>query len=150
MLFALLSPPDQGIGPTHGTKHEFPVKSRLPEHPIVSGIPNVWLHGEDELYHAQRGPAENIEILASAYSAEEEKGTGEHEPVLWTVTYGKGRVFASVLGHGPEAVHCVGHQTYLARGLEWAATGAVTIPVPEGFPEEKKVSIISPGDVLWS
>ena len=26
-------------------------------------------------------------------------GTGEHEPMIWTVAYGKGRVFYSALGH---------------------------------------------------
>jgi len=97
-----------------------------------------------------RGPAENIDILASAYSAKDQGGTGEHEPVLWAVTPGGGRVVASVLGHGPEAVHCVGHQTFLARGLEWTATGAETIPVPKDFPEEEKVSVVNPEDVLWS
>lgn len=144
------SSPDHGIGPQHGKKHEFPIKSRNFDHPIMSGIPDIWLHSEDELYHSMRGPAENIEILASAYSAEEQGGTGEHEPILWTVAPEKGRVVASVLGHGPEGIHCVGHQTFLARGVEWAATGAVTIPIPKDFPEEKEVSIIDPEDVQWS
>lgn len=144
------TPPFHGIGPGHGKRHAFPVKSRRPDHPIMRGIPYVWLHGEDELYHVMRGPAENIDILASAYSAKDQRGTGEHEPVLWTVTQGRSRVVASVLGHGPESVYCVGHQTLLARGVEWAATGAVTIPVPKDFPNKDESSVISPGEVLWS
>ena len=96
-----------------------------------------------------RGPAEQIEILASAYDAKEIGGTGFHEPVFWTVNPGEGRVVASVLGHGREPNHCVGHQTLLARGVEWAATGAVTIPIPQDFPEEEKLSIVNPEDVQW-
>jgi hypothetical protein len=34
---------------------------------------------------------------------------------------------------------CVGFQTVLLRGTEWAATGKVTIPVPAEFPTKDKV-----------
>jgi len=144
------TPPAHGIGPGHGKMHVFPVKSRQPTHPIMSGLPETWLHGEDELWHVMRGPAEDIEILASAYSDPDQRGTGEHEPLLWTVNHGKGRVFVSVLGHGQEAIHCVGHQTLLARGVEWVASGDVTIGVPRDFPKDKTTSVVMPEDVIWS
>jgi uncharacterized protein len=50
---------------------------------------------------------------------------------LWTVDYGKGRVFVTALGHDPEAMKSAGFIATLARGTEWAATGAVTIPLPD-------------------
>ena len=53
--------------------------------------------------------------------------------MILTIGYGKGRVFHTPMGHvgGTAPVHCVGFQTVIARGTEWAATGAVTIPVPK-------------------
>jgi type 1 glutamine amidotransferase len=51
-----------------------------------------------------------------------------------TLTYGNGRVFHTVLGHADYSMKCVGFITTLARGTEWAATGSVTIPVPDDFP----------------
>jgi hypothetical protein len=55
-----------------------------------------------------------------------------------TSPYGKGRVFTTVMGHAmgvdTTAIRCVGFRTTMLRGAEWAATGKVTIPIPEDFP----------------
>jgi type 1 glutamine amidotransferase len=51
-----------------------------------------------------------------------------------TVRYGNGRVFHTVLGHADYSMRCVGFITTLLRGTEWAATGKVTIGVPDDFP----------------
>ncbi len=59
----------KGIGGTHGARSEFSVKVRMSEHPITKGLPANWMHGTDELYSLLRGPAENMEILATAFSA---------------------------------------------------------------------------------
>lgn len=37
-----------------------------------------------------------------------------------------------------QAIQCVGFQTLMARGAEWAATGKVTVPIPQEFPSETK------------
>ena len=57
-------------------------------------------------------------------------GAGLNVPMLWTVNYGKGRVFVTALGHDPEAMKSAGFIATYTRGTEWAATGAVTIPLP--------------------
>jgi type 1 glutamine amidotransferase len=57
-------------------------------------------------------------------------GPGLNQPILWTLSYGQGRVFADMLGHDVAAVNTVGAATVFARGAEWAATGAVTLPIP--------------------
>jgi uncharacterized protein len=75
-----------------------------------------------------------VTVLATAYSDKAKKGTGTHEPMIWTVKYGQGRVFHSPLGHDVNAMRCVGFMATLQRGTEWAATGAVTIPLPTDFP----------------
>lgn len=118
----------------HGPQHEFRVETRRPDHPIMAGLPKIWLHTRDELYDSLRGPAEQVEILATAYSSPEEKGTDRREPMLMTVRYGEGRVFHTVLGHADYSMNCVGFITTLLRGTEWAATGEVTIEVPDDFP----------------
>ena len=118
----------------HGPQHEFLVMHRDDDHPITRGLPKFWMHAKDELYDSLRGPAENLHVLATAYSDPAKKGTGRHEPMLMTLEYGRGRVFHTVLGHADYSMHCVGFVTTLARGAEWAATGKVTLPVPDDFP----------------
>ena len=127
-----------GRGGSHGAQHEFVVETRDPDHPIVRGLPARWLHGKDELYDRLRGPAKNVTVLASALSAKETKGSDEHEPSLMTINYGRGRVFHTAMGHGMEAIKCVGFAVTLQRGTEWAATGRVTQKVPAIFPTETK------------
>jgi len=128
----------RGGAGSHGPQHVYDIQVRVPEHPIMKGLPPVFQHGPDELYDRLRGPAENITILATAYSSKDQKGTGRHEPVFMVIDYGKGRVFQTVLGH---AVHHLRQQSFITtfqRGTEWAATGKVTIPVPEGFPNREE------------
>ena len=124
-----------GEGGTHGVYREFPVETRNAEHPITQGLPAKWMHAADELYAKLRGPAENLTVLATGWSDVSKLD----EPLLMVIDYGKGRVFHTALGHDVTSVRCVGFQTTLARGAEWAATGAVTLPVPENFPTAEKV-----------
>ena len=119
-----------GRGGSHGAQHEFTVVVRNAEHPVTKGMPSSWLHMKDELYDSLRGPAENINILATAYSP----GTKRHEPMIFTVEYGKGRVFHTPMGHGNDSQSCVGYITTLQRGAEWAATGKVMTEIPKDFP----------------
>ena len=124
-----------GGGGTHGAQQEFVVTIRQPDHPIVKGMPKEWLHAKDELYANLRGPAEQCEILATAFSDK----TRKHEPQLMAIQYHKGRVFHNAMGHADYSMRCVGFYTSLQRGTEWAATGKVTLPIPDNFPTKDKV-----------
>lgn len=119
-----------GAGGTHGNQHEFVVEARDTEHPIMKGLPEKWKHTADELYSKLRGPAKNMQILATAYHDPAQRGTGENEPILMVISYGQGRVFHTTLGHSTISMSGLGFQVTLCRGAEWAATGKVTLPAP--------------------
>jgi len=194
-----------GIGGTHGARSDFSVRTRSFDHPITRGMPANWMHGNDELYSLLRGPAENMEILATAYSTAagslgrtpnqnapaRSQGSltsqlkqiiagagldfkevtnymvsmdldtaamvkmmtqylssqpgpgasrrGRDEPVLMTITYSKGRIFHTILGHADEpdggpAMQCVGFIVTFQRGAEWVVSGEVTQEIPFDFP----------------
>ncbi|MFI3259739.1 MAG: ThuA domain-containing protein [Rikenellaceae bacterium] len=119
-----------GKGGSHGRRVPFDVTVRNSDHPIMRGLPQTWTQIDDELYSNLRGPAENIEVLATAYSQKESGGSGKEEPILFTITYGKGRIFHTVLGHTRKDFTTAvrtnrGFQVTLSRGVEWAATGRV-------------------------
>ncbi|MCD7900867.1 MAG: ThuA domain-containing protein [Bacteroides sp.] len=131
----------------HGLQHPSTIINRSPGHPITNGLPTEWEHFKDEIYARLRGPARNLEILATTYEDAGDERGGRHEPVLWTVKYGKGNVFVSLLGHAgndPElryAMECTGFQVTLLRGAEWAATGQVTQQVPTDFPRKGIITL---------
>lgn len=130
-------------GPTgkHGPMQPFQIVVRNADHPITQGLPEKFMHTDDELYGWLRGPAKNLTVLATAFAPKEKGGADEHEPVLFTVQYGKGRVFFQALGHTPKELKAVSFITTFQRGAEWAATGKVTQKVPEDFPSADKASI---------
>jgi len=133
---------DETPGPAgaHGPQSEYQIQIRNTEHPITKGMPEKWMHTKDELYNSLRGPAENMEVLATAYSDPKNKGTDRHEPALMVLTYGKGRIFHNIMGHADYSVNCIGFLTSMLRGAEWAATGKVTQEIPNDFPTAEKSS----------
>jgi uncharacterized protein len=150
---AVVRDPEPGAAGYHPRPFVFPVVTRDATHPITAGLPATWMHAEDELYSLLRGPAKNLTVLATARSGFEHGGTGRDEPVLFTVTYGAGRVFHTVLGHAadahPPGLECAGFIVTFQRGAEWAATGKVTQRVPPDFPASNR-DTSTPEDVrLW-
>ena len=135
-----------GPGGSHGSEREYPMHCRTSDHPITRGLPDNWIHGRDEMYDRMRGPANIKDLLYSGYAIAKKGGSGREEPLVFTVDYGKARIFHLMLGHaGPTAdnspaMQCVGFQTLLLRGTEWAATGKVTQPVPADFPTAESAS----------
>jgi len=127
----------EGPGNGHGPSHSFEIIVRLKDHPIMKGLPEKWQHVTDELYHGMRGPCENMTLLASAFSAKDKGGTGCNEPMMWTVSYGKGRAFVYLPGHDGKVLEAPDSQALIPRGCEWAATGEVTLPAPADFSAPK-------------
>lgn len=141
-------PAGEGPGAGHGPQHAYPVIVRDREHPVMQGFPAEWLHPADELYHGQRGPAEGMHILATAYSAPDRNGTGFHEPMVWWIPFGEGKVFTTLLGHvgrnqPPDSwpMRDRAFQAIVTRGCEWTATGKVSLPLPSDMPTAEAAAL---------
>jgi uncharacterized protein len=100
---------------SHEKNRDLTVKTIKPDHPVMQGFPATWHNKADELYKNERiWP--NTVPLAQAYGED----TKQDHVVIWVNTYGKGRVFATTLGH---ANHTMSDPVYLdlvTRGLLWA------------------------------
>jgi len=128
----------------HSPAHDFTVEIRDRDHPITKGLKASFPVQRDELYaNLKWQPEGSYHVLATAWDdhslyknpRQPTPGPGLHQPILWTVRYGLGRVFVTVLGHAPENLDNLGFQVTFARGAEWAATGQVTLPVPPELAE---------------
>jgi sialate O-acetylesterase len=107
----------------HGPKHVFKVKKTDADHPISRGLPIDFEHVIDELYQNSMMQPGNV-VLATAYSdPSKPRGTGKDEPVIWVNQYGKGRVYVNALGHDVEAMSDPNFESWMRRGILWAATG---------------------------
>ncbi|MGE3109510.1 MAG: family 16 glycoside hydrolase [Phycisphaerales bacterium] len=123
-------------GTGHGKFHAFDVIWVDSQHPITAGLGTMTAH-PDELYHnLVNSQNATYHLLGQAMSAKENGGTGKNEPMAFTLEFGKGRVFATPLGHvwnGSDeqkaSISDPAFKTLLCRGAEWAATGEVTLPV---------------------
>ena len=127
-----------------GEQHAFLVINRDTYHPITKGLNERWMHDKDKLFGLLRGPASGVNVLATAFSDTSKGGTNRHEPVLFTVEYGAGRIFHTVLGNCMDdseipAMECAGFITTLQRGTEWAATGSVTLDIPDNLPNSASI-----------
>ena len=136
----LVSDPSPGRAGSHGRRTPFQVTVRDATHPIMRGLPPLWMHQGDELYARLRGPGRNMAVLATAFSDPANNGSGRDEPQLMALRYGQGRVFHTTMGHDIVALSSVDFVVTLQRGTEWAATGKVTQKVPAGFPTAQTVS----------
>lgn len=134
---------DDKPGPcgTHQPNSDFLVTTRSHQDPITKGLPATWMQASDECYSLLRGPARNMEILATGNAVEKLREQGRNEPLLMTIQYKKGRVFHTTLGHHTASLESVGFVVTFKRGVEWAATGKVTqTAVPADFPQPDATS----------
>lgn len=124
----------------HSPSHDFTVEIKDPDHPITRGLKKSFPQPHDELYaNLKWQPEGSYHVLATAYddhalykgkARQPIPGPGRDQPMLWTLNYGGGRVFATVLGHDGPAVQTPAFVVTFSRGAEWAATGKVTLPIP--------------------
>ncbi|MFP5039669.1 ThuA domain-containing protein [Parasediminibacterium sp. JCM 36343] len=141
-------PPSAGGNTTHGKRFTATIHVLQKSHPICKGFPDSWQTPSMELYNDVRGPFINTTILSYATDSVNK----QNYPVEWVVSYGKGRVYSSSMGHlwkdevYPIAYRCIGFQTTLIRAAEWLATGKATYPLPRNFPTSINVSVRDESD----
>jgi len=124
----------------HSARHDFTVEIKDTGHPITRGMTASFAEANDELYaNLKWQPEGTYHVLATAWddhalyqgkARQPTPGAGLNQPMLWTLNYGKGRIFVTALGHDPAGMTSAGFAATLVRGAEWAATGNVTIPPP--------------------
>lgn len=90
------------------------------DHPITRGLPER-IHFEDESYWPLVGDASRVKVLATADEAERGTGRPVAQPMFWTHTAGKGRVFNSILGHYSWTFDDPYFRMLVLRGIAWAA-----------------------------
>jgi uncharacterized protein len=104
----------------HGPRGKYAVKIAAKDNPITKGVSDF--EADDELYAKLEGTGD-INVLATADSDFSHKT----EPLAFTLSYGKGRVYHHAFGHDPAAIQKPPEVTKLfVRGAEWAATGKVS------------------------
>ncbi len=91
------------------------VKNLKPDHPIMKGFPAEWQTPNGELYKESKlWP--NAVALGNAFG----KDTKKNHTCIWVNTYGKGKVFATTLGHHNETMSHDVYQDLVTRGLLWS------------------------------
>jgi uncharacterized protein len=130
-------PAGMGFQPGHGPRHDFEMTVLDTMHPITKGMPKQWMHPSEQLTHGQHAPAnprhgaveKEVRVLTYAWSEDSK----EREPMDWVRSWERGRVYVTMLGHtwknepNPN-LEDVNFRTLFARGVEWAASGRVTLP----------------------
>ena len=98
----------------HDPHGVFTVEITAPQHPIAREMTSFEV--VDELYTCLGG-TQPIEVLATARS----KVDGQEYPMAFVFSYGKGRVFHTLLGHDARAVDTPGVGSLLRRACLWTA-----------------------------
>lgn len=148
-------------GGRRSPKGDFAMELTDEPHPITAGLPKTCAIINDDLFAgAARYPGAKVRVLAGVLDALEDyqvpgfppphhpvmipggelqnmPGVNTLQPVCWVNTYEQGRAFVMTLGHAMETLRRVPYMTMLCRGVEWAATGEVTIYPPDRSGENR-------------
>jgi putative heme-binding domain-containing protein len=101
--------------PGHGPHYSYTVDNLLPTHPIMQDFGKTFIAPKGELYHSIR-----LFDTATALGQANRQSDKEPQTCIWTNQYGKGRVFATTIGHYNETMAEPKYLDMLTRGLLWA------------------------------
>lgn len=116
-----------GVGGFTRWRHgELKIKLTAAEHPICRGLPKQMTFF-DEPYWLPTPPPATGRVQALAVSQEEDAATKQAaaQPIFWTTTTGRGRVFGCVPGHYVWTFDDPWFRLLLLRGIAWTAGGEV-------------------------
>ena len=142
----------------HGKMAPVQVTIQNQDHPVTKGLSGFVVF--DELW-----------IDARQNSVFQILGQASGQPAIMVGDYGKGRIFHTILGHDARTIlghdarsmRNTGFRTLLARGTQWAATGEVTLNIPQELqttvvPEQAGywwlendtiLALLNHGDIIW-
>lgn len=150
--------------PPYGRKcpmDDFIVHVENPKDPIMHGLDDFMVPGDDFIAGIIKHPGCKTEILASVFDdievykkstnfppshyyvevpdgkLENMIGVNTYQPIAWKNFYGNGRVFACSIGHDIDTYRRINYLTMFVRGCEWAATGNVTLDKPDRSGERR-------------
>jgi len=96
------------------------LKITAAEHPICLGLPGT-IRFLDEAYWPLKGDLSKVTVLATSDEKVKDSEKTRAEPMFWTYEYGKGRVFACILGHYTWTCDDAYFRLLVLRGMAWAA-----------------------------
>jgi hypothetical protein len=105
-----------GGASSHEAYGAFEVHLEPLAHPLLAGVPTPFIV-EDELYRLELDPDPGTTVLASGHSL---AGSDVH-PLLWTRTFGRGRVVGLTLGHDGGAHENSSYRRLLRNAVRWVA-----------------------------
>jgi len=101
--------------PGHGPHYSYTVDNVNPAHPIMKSFGTRFLAPKGELYHSIR-----LFDTATALGRANRQSDDKPQTCIWTNQYGKGRVFATTIGHYNETMAEPKYLDMITRGLLWA------------------------------
>ena len=130
------------------------LKTVSPRHPITEGINDTWtVTGDDILVGAQiydgaqvlittfddlesyekapMWPMPHYPVHIPAGGKSAMAGINQENAIAWINEYGKGRSFTITIGHDIDTFRRIEFIRMFPRGVEWAATGEVTLTGPD-------------------
>ena len=103
-----------------GGQVDYSVKISKPEHIVTVGIKDFSLNSEQ--YYMHIDPSLNV-IATTVFNGDYDPWIkGIEMPVVWTKTYGKGKIFYSSLGHSADIFEIPEVWKIMTRGVTWAVS----------------------------
>lgn len=103
-----------------GGQVDYSVKISKPGHFVTKGIEGFSLNSEQ--YYMHIDPSINI-IATTVFNGDHDPWIeGVEMPVVWTKTYGKGKIFYSSLGHSADIFEIPEVWKIMTRGVTWAVS----------------------------
>ena len=101
--------------PNHGPHYGYTVKNLQKNHPIMKGFGDTWEVGKGELYHTVKVWPRAVPLAEAP-----KKADGQPQVCIWTNEYGKGKVFATTIGHYNETMVDPTYLDTVTKGLLWS------------------------------